>query len=76
MNRIFTRRRRTVLAVFSSCLLGIVAFVCWEETDDLVIITLPPYQELLGLKNCFGSDYNLQIVIDKKKRVVVSALSG
>ena len=47
-----------------------------EETDDLVILTLPPYQELLGLKNCFGSDYNLQVIIDKKKRVVVSALCG
>ena len=47
-----------------------------EETDDAVIMTLPPYQELLGLTNCFGSDFTLQIIVNKKTRMVVSALGG
>ena len=37
MNRIFTRRHRTVLAMFSACLLGIAALACWS-----VFSTRPP----------------------------------
>ena len=47
-----------------------------QETETQVIITLPSWAERMGHKRYWGSSYNMQVIIDKKTKAVVSALQG
>ena len=49
-----------------------------QETETQIIITLPSWMEQLGMTGptVFDAGYELQVIIDKKTKKIISALQG